>query len=339
MFNGRAHLSRRMIAGISVSAFALTALAVPSANAEPSLDEVEAKVGKLYHESEVAQERLNAIKSQMGRKTDRLESLERDLKSQRAEVDEIGAMVADVIADQAQSTTLGPAGQLLFADDPTEFLDGLAASEAFNRHQGELLGELATKSDQLELREKQVKAELKDLAADRKQIAKDRKTVEANLAKAEETLDGLKAEERRRLQIEHAAEEQASRADDRLALPNVPASGRAKVALEYAMQQVGDSYSYGATGPDSWDCSGLTMGAWGAAGVSLPHSSSAQQGSGTPVDQSQLQPGDLVFYYDPVSHVGMYIGDGQIVHAANPNSGVTTTGVNSMPYSGAVRPG
>ena len=81
------------------------------------------------------------------------------------------------------------------------------------------------------------------------------------------------------------------------------------------------------------------MMAWAQAGVSLPHSSSAQMGSGSPVSQSDLQPGDLVFYYSPVSHVGIYIGNGQIVHASNPSTGVQVSPVFSMPYSGAVRPG
>ena len=96
---------------------------------------------------------------------------------------------------------------------------------------------------------------------------------------------------------------------------------------------------YGAAGPSAFDCSGLTMMAWGAAGVSLPHSSSAQYSGGTKVSTSALQPGDLVFYYSPISHVGMYIGNGQIVHAANPSTGVQVTGLNTMPLVGAVRPG
>ena len=105
------------------------------------------------------------------------------------------------------------------------------------------------------------------------------------------------------------------------------------------MAQVGKAYVYGAAGPSAFDCSGLTMRAWGAAGVGLSHSSRAQTGEGAPVSQGQLQPGDLVFYYSPVSHVGIYIGNGMIVHAANPSSGVRVDPVNSMPYSGAVRPG
>jgi cell wall-associated NlpC family hydrolase len=120
---------------------------------------------------------------------------------------------------------------------------------------------------------------------------------------------------------------------------SIPASGRAAVAVKYALAQVGDAYVYGAAGPDAFDCSGLTMMAWGQAGVGLPHSSSAQYSSGARVSQSELQPGDLVFYYSPISHVGIYIGNGMIVHAANPSSGVRVAAVNSMPYTGAVRPG
>jgi cell wall-associated NlpC family hydrolase len=119
----------------------------------------------------------------------------------------------------------------------------------------------------------------------------------------------------------------------------VAASGNAGAAVGYAMAQVGDAYVYGASGPSAFDCSGLTSMAWAAAGVSLPHSSSAQYSSGPHVSASDLQPGDLVFYYSPISHVGMYIGNGMIVHAANPGSGVTTAPLNSMPYVGAVRPG
>ena len=81
------------------------------------------------------------------------------------------------------------------------------------------------------------------------------------------------------------------------------------------------------------------MMAWAQAGVALPHSSSAQYSSGTRVAASALRPGDLVFYYSPISHVGMYIGNGMIVHAANPSTGVQVTGLYSMPYVGAVRPG
>ncbi len=92
--------------------------------------------------------------------------------------------------------------------------------------------------------------------------------------------------------------------------------------LAYAKSKVGNAYVYGAAGPSAFDCSGLTMAAWSQAGVSLPHSSSAQYSSGPHISESELQPGDLVFYYSPISHVGMYIGNGQIVNALNPGAGV-----------------
>lgn len=92
-------------------------------------------------------------------------------------------------------------------------------------------------------------------------------------------------------------------------------SSRAAKALAYACAQLGDPYSYGSTGPGSWDCSGLTMMSWRAGGVSLPHSSSMQYGYGSSVSRSSLQPGDLVFFYSPISHVGIYVGGGMMIHA------------------------
>ena len=105
------------------------------------------------------------------------------------------------------------------------------------------------------------------------------------------------------------------------------------------MSKVGGPYVYGGTGPTGFDCSGLTGAAWRAAGVSLPRTSQAQYSVGVPVSMSQLQPGDLVFYYSGITHVGMYIGNGKIVHAANPRTGISVTSVSSMPFMGGRRVG
>lgn len=116
-------------------------------------------------------------------------------------------------------------------------------------------------------------------------------------------------------------------------------SPRAQSAISAATSKVGSTYVWGSSGPSTFDCSGLMSYAYAQVGISLPRSSRAQFSMGTSVAKSDLQPGDLVFYYSPVSHVGMYIGDGKIVDAANPRSGVRITSVNSMPYSGARRVG
>ncbi len=119
-----------------------------------------------------------------------------------------------------------------------------------------------------------------------------------------------------------------------------PASGRAATALAYAKAQLGEPYVFGAAGPDAWDCSGLTMMAWRAAGVSLPHSAREQYNVvGHKVSKADLQPGDLVMFYGGMHHVGIYAGNGLVVHAPRPGKGVEYLPMKYMPFAGAVRPG
>jgi cell wall-associated NlpC family hydrolase len=120
---------------------------------------------------------------------------------------------------------------------------------------------------------------------------------------------------------------------------NVPASGKGAAALEFALAQVGEPYVYGGAGPNSWDCSGLTMMAWKAAGVSLPHGAKAQYGSTPHISKSELQPGDLVFFYNPIHHVGIYAGNDKVVHAPKPGDVVSVDPLGYMPFAGASRPG
>ncbi|MBB3674386.1 C40 family peptidase [Modestobacter versicolor] len=103
-----------------------------------------------------------------------------------------------------------------------------------------------------------------------------------------------------------------------------------QVAVDTALAQQGKPYVWAGAGPDSFDCSGLTQFAYAAAGISLPHSSRMQSTLGTPVARADLQPGDLVFFYSPVSHVGIYIGNGQMVHAPTSGSVVSVVDVDLM---------
>jgi cell wall-associated NlpC family hydrolase len=114
-------------------------------------------------------------------------------------------------------------------------------------------------------------------------------------------------------------------------------SAAAQTAVDTARAQVGKAYEYGAAGPDSFDCSGLTQYAYRAAGIELPHSSRSQSEMGTPVERADLQPGDLVFFYEPVSHVGIYVGDGQMVDAGSDETGVSQRTVDMEGYNFARR--
>ena len=109
--------------------------------------------------------------------------------------------------------------------------------------------------------------------------------------------------------------------------------------MAYAKAQLGEPYVRNAAGPSSWDCSGLTMMAWGSVGVSLPHSSRQQYSRGRSVARSDLQLGDLVFFYSDISHVGLYAGNGQVIHAPRPGKSVQYIKMSYMPYAGARRPG
>jgi peptidoglycan DL-endopeptidase CwlO len=120
-------------------------------------------------------------------------------------------------------------------------------------------------------------------------------------------------------------------------LPMPP--GAAGAAIETALAQVGDRYDHGGSGPDVFDCSGLTSYAYAAAGIVLPHSSRAQSQLGTQVSRSELQAGDLVFFYSPISHVGLYIGNGMMVHARTYGSPVAVTGVDQRGFRFGVRLG
>ncbi|MEA2588533.1 MAG: peptidoglycan DL-endopeptidase CwlO [Actinomycetota bacterium] len=120
--------------------------------------------------------------------------------------------------------------------------------------------------------------------------------------------------------------------------PAAPPLSAAARAVETALRELGKPYRYGALGPSTFDCSGLTKFAYGAAGIVLPHSAAAQYGSGRRVNRNQLQPGDLIFWKG-LGHVGMYIGAGRMVHAPQTGELVTITSIDQGAYLGAVRPG
>jgi cell wall-associated NlpC family hydrolase len=304
-------------------------VATPSATAKPDLATVKKQVEKYDHLAEQASERYNDAQVKLDQTKTKLGALNADLARQQQVVDAMREQVATMVVDQYQGDALSTTSQVVLSSNPDAFLENLNAVSAYNNQRGEVMKEFSTQLDRLKLRKSAVKDEAARLTALQKKMAAEKAEIDDKAAKAQALLDKLESEARAEILSGDFTGE----------VPNVDASGRAAIAVRFAMAQVGKAYSYGAAGPNAYDCSGLTMRAWGMAGVGLPHSSGAQQGSGTRVSESELQPGDLVFYYSPVSHVGMYIGNGLIVNALNPGAGVRVSGLHSMPYSGAVRPG
>ena len=159
--------------------------------------------------------------------------------------------------------------------------------------------------------------------AAQKRFAQKSAEAKAKLVSAEKILAKLKKEDRARLAALAAAEEDADQASSKAyASGAVKISGRAGIAIKYALKQIGDRYVFGAAGTITWDCSGLTMRAYQAAGVSMPHHSAAQARLGRKVSYSSAKPGDLLFYGQPISHVAIYLGGDKMVHAPRPGSRV-----------------
>jgi cell wall-associated NlpC family hydrolase len=328
VLNGR----KRLITAISGLALAATVGLVPSspAQAEPNIDTVQSRVDRLYHEAEQASERYNDAKLELQELNGDLAALKADQARQDDRLGIVQHQVQDSIVRQYEGESLSAVGQVVVSDDPGSFLSHLSTMSAFNDLQTQMFDDYTTELKALDIRREATEKRSAEVEATKKQLAAEKATIDDKLAEAKSLLGELEDKQR---------EAMVSRSEPRAPITSVPASGNGGSAVGYAMAQVGDAYVYGATGESAFDCSGLTMRAWAQAGVALPHSSSAQYSSGPHIAAGDLRPGDLVFYYSPISHVGMYIGNGMIVHAANPGSGVTTAPLYSMPYVGAVRPG
>ncbi len=351
MADGRKRVTRALMT-LCITALGGSLLVASPSSAEPDIADVQVRVDALYHQAEVASERLNESRDRLAQAQSRLRSLRADLSRKQAEVEDARREVVSAVVAQSQGQAFSSASQVALSDSPDAFLERLVVVSQYNDQQTELKAQFASQAKQLEIRQQAARRELSQVAETKRELATHKAKIDEKASAARKLLDRLKTDA-----AAEAAERAASasraleQSRDPVPAPTSPAptpaapapspsaSGRAGAAVDYALAQVGDAYVWGASGPDAFDCSGLTLMAWGQGGVSLPHSSSGQMSSGASVAQSQLQPGDLVFYYSPVSHVGVYIGNGKIVHAANPSDGVVVAPVFSMPYSGAVRPG
>jgi cell wall-associated NlpC family hydrolase len=222
---------------------------------------------------------------------------------------------------------------LLSSGSADEFVHQLGTLDAIAGRTNEQVAAVAAAAD--EAKKTQADADAAQAAAQKTydDIAAQQKDLQAKIADYQRQYDSLTAPQQQQVAASHG---------DTQAVPSgvVAPSGAAQKAVDTALAQVGDPYVWGAGGPDAFDCSGLTQYAFSAAGVSLPHSSSSQARMGTPVSRDQLQPGDLVFFYSPVSHVGMYIGNGQMVHASTSGQPVKVASLDSMgSYNSARRIG
>jgi peptidoglycan DL-endopeptidase CwlO len=346
-----------LLAGALTVPAGLVAVTAPAAaEPKPTLEQVRRQVDVLNRQAEHAGEAYNNSKVELQQTTRRLEAVRHRYQRQQQAVEEMRTVVGRIAATAYKNGSMDSSVALVLSEDPTEFLRQAADLTQLGRRQSAMLRDMASARLLLAQDRKAVRAERGRAAALKKDLAEQKASVERKLASARRLVANLEAEqraqlaaERRRAAIQAVGERRVSRSlvrggdDSGGAAGSVPtydgpASGRAAEAVQTAYAQLGDPYVWGGTGPNAFDCSGLTMYSWGAAGVSLPHSSSAQYSAVRHVSLSDLQPGDLVFYYSPISHVAIYIGGGQVIDAPYPGKSVHITGLHSMPVVGAGRP-
>jgi cell wall-associated NlpC family hydrolase len=227
---------------------------------------------------------------------------------------------------------------MMTSRNATDFVDRMTTLQTIAGHQNVILQTAATASLAAARAQATVHKAAVAARAQYNAIAAQQATIKTQVAKFQADFNRLSAAEKQ-VAVASAdgggATPRASRAT-RTALapagPIVANSQAAQIAVDTALAQRGKPYVWAAAGPNSFDCSGLVEYAYGAAGVGLPHSSSMQSQMGRSVSRSQLQPGDLVFFYSPVSHVGIYIGNGQMVHAPTTGDVVKIASIDVMGY-------
>ena len=316
-------------------------LAPVSASAAPSLAEVQAKVRQLEEEATTAAEGAQEAKVKLAILTKTLNGIKAKADIQGAEVAALRSSLGAIAVEQYKSGGFGQSFQLLFSSDPTLYLSSAGSLDAITRRKSTQLRKFEAAQQRLNATTLLVNDKIALVAAAQKKLAAQSALAKRKLAEAEKLLSKLSKAERERLARLAEDEENADQKSSLEAAKSANGvSGRAGVALKYALKQIGDRYVFGAAGTVTWDCSGLTMRAFQAAGVSLPHSSAAQSRMGKKVALNALKPGDLLFYGRPVSHVGIYLGGGKMVHAPRSGSRVKVASSGSLgkkPLVGARR--
>ncbi|MEU0196388.1 NlpC/P60 family protein [Streptomyces afghaniensis] len=319
-------------AAVSILSVAAAALAAVPAGAAP-YDDTRAEMDRLYEQAEKATEAYNEADERADELRDEVGTARDRIARQQQRINSMRESLGSLAGAQYRSGGIDPSLALLFSDDPDDYLDKASRLDRITAHQAGELKELQQAMRELAQDREETAGKLRDLEKSRKAVAAHKKTVERKLATARRLLNSLPDSER-------DAYGRASRSG-RHGIPGLgsatAASGRGAAAVAAARSALGKPYIWGANGPSGFDCSGLTQWSYAQAGVALPRTSQAQRYAGRQVPLSEARPGDLVLYRGDASHVGMYMGDGQVIHAPYPGAPVRYDPVGMMPVSSVTR--
>ncbi|MFJ5777366.1 NlpC/P60 family protein [Streptomyces sp. NPDC093094] len=320
---------------------ALCALSVAALGAVPAAtsavaaphDDPRAEVDRLHAEAERATEAYNEADERADALRDRIAHAQDRMARQQERVNTLREKLGSLAGAQYRSGGIDPAVALLFSDDPDDYLDKASVLDRIGARQAGQLKELRGALRELSQERAEALGTFDELERSRRAVASHKRTVEQKLLRARQLLASLPDADR-------AAYDRASRSG-RSGMPGpdgaVSVPGRAGAAVAAVRSALGRPYVWGANGPGGFDCSGLMQWSYAQAGVAIPRTSQAQRHAGRQVPLSQAQPGDLVIYRSDASHVGMYVGDGQVIHAPYPGAPVRYDPVGMMPVASVTR--
>ncbi|MEV7183505.1 NlpC/P60 family protein [Kitasatospora sp. NPDC093102] len=363
---GRARVS--ILTGVAAAAVALSAQSGAHADPQPTKEQVKEQVDQLNEQAEVATENYNAAQAKQQELEKQVSGLQDQVARQQAQVTELQGGLAEIAGEQYRNGGISPTVQLMFSSSPDNFLSQAGTLNQAGSTQKGQLKELQEQQRKLDQDRNEAQGKLAELESTTQQLKASKEEVQGKLKAAQDLLNTLTEQERRALQqaeekaaaeaqlkAESAKLDAAKAAADRASRDNsrgdlaagtttapvkvAAGSSRGAAALSAAASKVGSPYVWGATGPGSFDCSGLMVWAFNQAGVSLPRTSQAQASAGTRIgsDISQAQPGDLLIFYSDAHHVGIYAGNGQVLHAPKPGASVRYEAVTNMPLASIVR--
>ncbi|KNB51972.1 C40 family peptidase [Streptomyces caatingaensis] len=323
----------RTAAGLALAGAATATAAGGTGHAAPRAtpDEVKAQVARYYRQAETATEQYNGAKERTDRARAALDRLQDEAARKTERLNAARDALGSYAAAQYRTGGVPSSVRLLLSSSPQRFLDQASLAERSGARQASEVARVRREIREVREVRSSAEAKLGELEREQRALARHKRTVETKLAAARELLHSLPP-----AQAPHR--EHADGSAEHAVPARLPVSGRAAQAVAFAYRALGKPYVWGATGPSGYDCSGLTQAAWQAAGVSLPRTTYTQINAGHRVARDRLAPGDLVFFYSGVSHVGIYVGDGKMIHAPHPGAPVSVSSIDTMPFAGATRP-
>ena len=292
----------------------------------PTIGEVTAKLDKLARQNEVLAEKYNQAAAEVQAQQKAADTAQREALAAATGFDKARVRLRQTVTAAYESATLSHAGALLTSRDGQSYLDTLNTLSLISAHRAAIMSQIGAMKTQAQTAQQKASKLLAAAQAKATALDKQRKRIEADTAKFKKLLATLTAAQQAAFAQRNTVPPATARAVIKQAPPApAPPAGTtsaAQRAVDYAINQVGKGYVFAGTGPDAFDCSGLTMMSWAQGGITLPHQSAEQYNFGTHVSASELQPGDLVFLYSPISHVEIMVGPDLAVSAADASLGV-----------------